>query len=135
MSGTGKDACRKPKSEGLAEILRGKSRPAVSKLIEKSRDDRPLLAEVFGPGAYLERTLIVDCGDESLLAPLLRDVTAVHPGVYIKSRASSFGPDVTLHVTLAVSGASSEEAEACIAQAAHDLTTMLRSKGIHGVIA
>lgn len=93
-----------------------------------------LLAEVFGPGAYIEREVLVDCGDESLLAPLLREVTAAHPDVYIKSRARSFGAGEKFHVTLAASGASADEAEGSIGQAAHDLTSMLRSKGIQGVL-
>jgi hypothetical protein len=78
--------------------------------------------------------VLVDCGDESLIAPLLREVTAAHPGVYIKSRARRFGPDEKLHVTLAASAANAGEAEGNIGQAAHDLTNMLRSRGIQGVL-
>jgi len=89
-----------------------------------------LLAELFGSGAYLERELLVDCGDESLLAPLLQEVTAIHPGVYIKSRARSFGSDVKLRVTLAASGATTEEVETRLGQAENALTSLLRSRGI-----
>jgi nicotinamide-nucleotide amidase len=91
---------------------------------------RGLLAEFFGSGAYLERELIVDCGDESLLAPLLHQVSAAHPDVYIKSRARNFGSDVKLRVTLAASGATPEEVETRVAHAENTLTTLLRSQRI-----
>jgi molybdenum cofactor synthesis domain-containing protein len=102
-------------------------------IVEGTLDE--LLSEVLGAGTYLERELLIDCSDESLLAPLLREVAAAHPDVYIKSRARSFGPDVKLRVTLAASGASSEEVESRIGLAAGDLTTVLRSHGIQEVLA
>jgi molybdenum cofactor synthesis domain-containing protein len=79
------------------------------------------LSEVFGQGSYREAEIVLDCGDESELAPALRRVVAEHPGVYVKSRASHFGPDVKFRVLLAATAASPEEAEAKIQRASADL--------------
>lgn len=89
-----------------------------------------LLAEVFGQGSYREREIIVGCGDESELAPALRQIASAHPNVYIKSRASHFGPDVRFRILISSSGASPEEADGVIESAASDLTRVLRSAGI-----
>ncbi|MBL8151773.1 MAG: competence/damage-inducible protein A [Blastocatellia bacterium] len=41
-------------------------------------------------GAYSERDVVVACGDESMLAPILSAVATIHPMVYIKSKAKDF---------------------------------------------
>jgi len=89
-----------------------------------------LLDRVFGHGGYSEREIIVDCGDESQLGPLLRDVAAAHPEVYIKSRASHFGRDVMFRVVISASAASAEEAGRLIESGATDLTRALQDAGI-----
>ena len=89
-----------------------------------------LLTEVFGRGSYRERQITVECGDESELAPALRKVTAAHPEVYIKSRASHFGSDVRFRILVSASGASAEETEQMIESAAADLIRMLGDAGI-----
>ena len=81
-----------------------------------------VLTEIFGYGSYRERELIVDCGDESQLAPILRQIAALHPEVYIKSRASHFGPDVKFRILLSTSAASGAEADRLIESAASDFT-------------
>jgi nicotinamide-nucleotide amidase len=83
------------------------------------------LSEVFGQGSYREREILLDRGDESELAPALRQVVAKHPDVYVKSRASHFGPDVKFRVLLAATAASAEEAEAKIQRASHDLLRLM----------
>ena len=89
-----------------------------------------MLARVFGRGAYRERELTVDCGDESELAPALRRVASLHPEVYIKSRASRFGPDVRFRILISASAASAEEADRMITSASSDLTRTLGDAGI-----
>jgi molybdenum cofactor synthesis domain-containing protein len=65
----------------------------------------PFLLELFGQRDYVFVTVVTDSGDESSLAPVLRAVVAAHPDVYIKSRATHFGSNVRLRITLSASGA------------------------------
>lgn len=89
-----------------------------------------LLGRIFGRGSYRERDITVECGDESVLAPALRRVAWLHPEVYIKSRASRFGPDVRFRIVISASAGSSDEAERMIAGAASDLNRTLAEAGI-----
>jgi molybdopterin-biosynthesis enzyme MoeA-like protein len=89
-----------------------------------------LLNEVFGRGSYREREMIVDCGDESVLAPALRRVAAAHADVYIKSRASHFGRDVMFRILISASAANAEEADRMVERAFDDLTRAFQSAGI-----
>lgn len=90
-----------------------------------------LLREAFGRRAYRESEIVVKCGDESRLAPLLREAASSHPDVYIKSRPSHFGPDVRFRILISASGATDEEAKRIIERAASDLS---RSLDKHGII-
>ncbi len=81
-----------------------------------------LMHQVFGRGSYREREITVACGDESALAPALRQVASAHPDVYIKSRASHFGRDVTFRILISASATSAEEADLLVERAASDLT-------------
>jgi molybdenum cofactor synthesis domain-containing protein len=89
-----------------------------------------LLNEVFGRGSYREREMIVDCGDESVLAPALRRVAAVHTDVYIKSRASHFGRDVMFRILISASARNAEEAEGLVERASADLAREFQGAGI-----
>jgi nicotinamide-nucleotide amidase len=89
-----------------------------------------LLNEVFGRGSYREQEMTVDCGDESVLAPTLRQVTAAHPDVYIKSRANHFGRDVMFRILISASATSAEEADRMIERASADLTRAFQNAGI-----
>jgi molybdopterin-biosynthesis enzyme MoeA-like protein len=89
-----------------------------------------LLKELFGRGSYREREVMVECGDESRLAPALREVVAAHPEVYIKSRASHFGRDVTFRITLSATAASAEAADRLIVAASDDLARAFTQAGI-----
>ena len=89
-----------------------------------------LLTRLFGKGSYREREMTVACGDESELAPALRAVARLHPDVYIKSRASRFGPDVWFRIVMSASSTSDEEADRMIASAAADLNRTLKDAGI-----
>ena len=90
-----------------------------------------LLKELFGRGSYREREITVECGDESKLAPALRQAVAAHPEVYIKSRASHFGRDVMFRITISASAESAEAADRLIAAAADDLSHVFAQAGIH----
>ncbi len=63
-----------------------------------------ILSELFGVGTYLEEELWAVCGDESLLAPILRQVSALNPEVYIKSKAKGFGANLRFQIKLHASG-------------------------------
>jgi len=90
----------------------------------------PTLEALFGEGVFVERVAIVDCQDESALAPILRQVAEAHPAVYIKSRAKRFGPEVKLRVTLSLAGRHRAEVERAIHQALDDLRAGLARAGI-----
>lgn len=89
----------------------------------------PFLLELFGQRDFASAIVFTDCGDESVLAPILRAVVAAHPQVYIKSRATHFGADVKLRVTLSVSGAPGQAHPALEAALAH-LQEALAQAGI-----
>ncbi|MFQ6014091.1 MAG: competence/damage-inducible protein A [Anaerolineae bacterium] len=87
---------------------------------------QPLLEEIFGQSFFSEKLLMIDCGDESVLASILEEVAGEHPEVYIKSRAKGFGAEVKFRVTLSASGRSWAQVEGLISQALHDLEVALR---------
>jgi len=91
---------------------------------------QPLLRRLFGERVFIERLVIVNCTDESILAPALRAVAERHPDVYIKSRAQRFGPDVTFRITLSTTGRSREIAEQQVAAAIQELGQTLSAVGI-----
>lgn len=91
---------------------------------------QPTLEGLFGEGVFVEKVVVVDCQDESVLAPLLRQVAQAHPAVYIKSRAKRFGPQVKLRVTLSLAGRQRAEVERAIDQALRDLGEALARAGM-----
>jgi molybdenum cofactor synthesis domain-containing protein len=88
------------------------------------------LTEILGTGAYLQQVIIVDCGDESVLAPILSHVSNRRPQVYLKSHASAFGPEVKFRVTLSASGTSKSGVQESLAAARQDLEQGLNKAGI-----
>lgn len=91
---------------------------------------QPTLKALFGESAFLEKRLLVNCKDESVLAPILEAVAARHPDVYVKSRAKSFGPDVKFRVTLSTAGPSKPVVEQTLNEAQHDLEQALAARNI-----
>ncbi|HWP43411.1 MAG TPA: competence/damage-inducible protein A, partial [Blastocatellia bacterium] len=89
-----------------------------------------VLSQIFGRGSYRERELLVECNDESALAPVLRKVASANPEVYIKSRASHFGRDVRFRILISATARSAEQADALIEAASNDLTRSLREAGL-----
>jgi nicotinamide-nucleotide amidase len=91
---------------------------------------QPELQKIFGDSVYLEKLIIVDCKDESVLAPLLKLVADRHPSVYIKSRAKRFGPDVKFRVTLSFAGKTKVEVDNAISEAFNDVEQTLNEASI-----
>ncbi|MFQ5341644.1 MAG: competence/damage-inducible protein A [Anaerolineae bacterium] len=91
---------------------------------------QPTLTELFGQGAYLERTITTDCPDDSVLAPLLAQVVRRHPDVYIKSHVKPFGTaKQQIRVTFSMAGDTHEAVEAGIDNAMQDFEETLRKAG------
>lgn len=88
------------------------------------------MSQAFGVGCYRERELGIECGDESVLATVLKKVADEHPNVYVKSRARGFGPDVYFRVLLSVSATSRYEADNALDAASGDLVRSLEAAGI-----
>jgi nicotinamide-nucleotide amidase len=91
---------------------------------------QPTLRRLFGDSFYEERSLIAHCGDESLLAPILKEVTESYPSVYIKSRARRFGPEVKILITLSSAGGGREEVQRRVTGALEELSLALSRTGI-----
>jgi len=89
-----------------------------------------LLREVFGVGSYRELEVLVECGDESQLAPSLKQVASAHSDVYIKSRASGFGPGVRFRIMCSATATTAAAAEAKVQDAANDLVRVFAAAGI-----
>jgi len=89
-----------------------------------------LLAELYGEAYYAERVAQLDCGDESMLAPIVDCLAIAHPSVYVKSRAKAYGPDVRLKVTLSARGPNQSQVDGWLDAALHDLCAGLRAAGI-----
>lgn len=78
---------------------------------------QPILTELFGTGTFVERTVIVDHGDESTLAPILKRVAGDNPSIYVKSLAKRFGPKRRLRVIFSMAGSDRAEMEATLNKA------------------
>jgi len=65
---------------------------------------QPLLKEIFGEVFYLEKELVLDLKDESMLAPILKEISQKWPAVYIKSRPQGFEEAAKILITCSMSG-------------------------------
>ena len=91
---------------------------------------QPALESLFGESFYQDRSVVARCGDESMLAPVLREVVEAHPDVYVKSRARRFGPEVKILITLSSAGERRERVEEEISHAVGHLTMALSEAAI-----
>lgn len=89
----------------------------------------PVLKVIFGENVFQEKTVTLHTRDESSLAPLLQELAAENPQVYIKSRARVFGKEVKIRVTVSSSGPQ-PEVEAQIQKALAALRQALGPLGI-----
>jgi nicotinamide-nucleotide amidase len=58
----------------------------------------PALAPQAGGAVYLERRITTRARDESVVAPLLRQIMREAPEVFLKSHATHFGPEVRMEI-------------------------------------
>ncbi len=89
-----------------------------------------VLDPLFGSGGFVERALLVECSDESLMASTLSQVAEEHPDVYIKSRARTFDPGVRVMVTLSARAESGAAAAESVAAAIGLLQQRLETHGL-----
>lgn len=104
------------------------------------RENRPMAEEELIPrladpiglplGAYRERHLRADCKDESVLAPLLRQVDAQHPDVYVKSRAAAFEEQHQFRIVLVTRADDVDTAEQRLDATEQTLDGVLGDAGI-----
>jgi len=94
---------------------------------------QPHLRHLYENGYYAERVMQVDCGDESILAPLVNRVAGAHEQVYVKSRAKAYGPNVRLKITLSARGIDSSVVSARLDDAERDIQAGLDALGIEVV--
>lgn len=66
------------------------------------------LAAAAGWPVLLAREVRTDCGDESVLAPLLEVIRQEFPDLYVKSRPAAFGRGIRLAVTVSGVGKEAE---------------------------
>lgn len=59
----------------------------------------PAVRDLTQTSGHAHSELVAECNDESLLAPLLAEVTVRNPGVYVKSHASEFVPGGGLRIS------------------------------------
>lgn len=85
----------------------------------------PRLGDMIELGTYRERHYRVDCNDESVLAPLLRDIAGDHPHVYVKSRAATFETQYQFRILLATRAGNAAEAESRLDATVDSLRTRL----------
>jgi molybdenum cofactor synthesis domain-containing protein len=90
---------------------------------------QPVLARTIGTGGYIERSLVLDRGDESRIAAVLEEVQAKHPTVYIKSRGQTVDGVPRLTVVLSCGGSVLAELRAEIENTEADASVGLISLG------
>lgn len=86
---------------------------------------QPLLEEIFGETFYLEKELALDLVDESVLAPVLKEINQKWPAVYIKSRPQGFDEESKILITCSMSGPK-EAVEQTINDALQELKRRLK---------
>jgi molybdenum cofactor synthesis domain-containing protein len=91
---------------------------------------QPFLLETFVGGTSVMRTITVQCNDESLLEPALSRVSNGHPGIYVKSLATTLGLSPELDIILTAAGNDQNVLNAKVAAAMVDLQEGLTALGI-----
>jgi len=91
---------------------------------------QPFLLETFVGGTSIMRTITAYCNDESLMEPALSRVSRDHPGIYIKSLATTLGVSAELDIILTAAGSDLSVLHAMVEAAMGDLQEGLTSLGI-----
>lgn len=89
---------------------------------------QPLLKKWVPGGGFGVVDFWVGCGDESVLAPLLRTLTGEYPTVYTKSKAKGYGSERRFNIKLHARGTVSSAA--LLESAADRLEQLLAAEGI-----
>ena len=92
---------------------------------------QPILQKLMGESVFIEKTVTVRCGDESILAPIVNEAAEDNPSVYVKSIAPAFRPEKKIPVILSLAGSDQGEVEAAVEKALGDLKRGLADGGIN----
>lgn len=87
---------------------------------------QPFLLATFSGGISAMRTVTVQCNDESLMEPVLSRVANDHPGIYIKSLATTLAEMRDLDIILTAVGNDRSALDALLEAAVNDLKSGLR---------
>jgi len=88
------------------------------------------LSATFSGGMSVMRIISVQCNDESLMEPVLSRVARDHPGIYIKSLATTLGEMRDLDVILTAVGSEQSTLDLLLEGAVKDLQNGLASLNI-----
>ncbi len=91
---------------------------------------QPFLLATFCGGISFMRTITVQCNDESLMEPVLSRVAGDHPGIYIKSLATTLGEMRDLDIILTAVGSERSALDTLLEAAVNDLTAGLTALSI-----
>jgi len=91
---------------------------------------QPFLLETFVGGTSVIRTITVQCNDESVMEPALSKVSKDHPGIYIKSLATTLGVSPELDIILTAAGSDPAILNTMVEAAVDDLRNGLTALGI-----
>jgi molybdenum cofactor synthesis domain-containing protein len=91
---------------------------------------QPFLLATFCGGISAMRTITVQCNDESLMEPVLSRVANDHPGIYIKSLATTLGEMQDLDIILTAVGSEYTALDTLLEAAVKDLSTGLTALNI-----
>jgi nicotinamide-nucleotide amidase len=86
---------------------------------------QPFLSKTFTKRIYSERSLQVDCNDESLLDPYFKLFTADFPEVYLKARSGIIQENPQLILILSASSSDKKEVDSLLSNAAEKLIIAL----------
>jgi nicotinamide-nucleotide amidase len=90
-----------------------------------------VLKSVLGYGGYFECMIFTDCGDETVLSPILHQVTQAMPGVYIKSRVKTFGENIQIGITISARAEIQSDASKKVENTIKNLKEALNRHGIN----
>jgi len=90
---------------------------------------QPILARTIGAGGHVERTIVLDRGDESRIAALLQLVQSAHPSVYVKSRGQMVEDGLHLTVVLSRGGSDLRAIRGEVDQTERDVVAGLMELG------
>jgi len=94
---------------------------------------QPVLAQSIGAGGYVERTIVLDKGDESRIADVLQGVQTHHPAVYVKSRGQKLEDGLRLTVVLSMGGSDLTDVRAQVQSTQDEAVTGLAGLG-YGIL-